>query len=246
MSPLRSISLCALALALAACGRDEPEAPAPTTQAVDEPSAPEPAQPVALLPSGHDVFGMALPSGVQIEDEREGIRHYRTSWTWNELMSFFDRNLEGAWTLTRFDRGARLVADDGSERAIYLYRETMREPWLLSYFESRDQTGIGGRETFATPRDNPNWSASIEARFGDERASATIGDGSLVPASAGGGQGGDVSPSSPLFEPGPVNARFHTGDNPRLRDRVGLERAQTPINFVRGIREEKQNPDALF
>lgn len=246
MTRLRPISLCALALALAACSRDEPAATPPPPEAVDEPAAPAPAQPEALLPSGHDVFGMALPSGVQIEDEREGIRHYRTSSSWNELMSFFDLNLEGAWTLTRFDRGARLVADDGSERAIYLYRETMREPWLLSYFETREQTGIGGRETFATPRDNPNWADSIEARFGDERATASIGDGSLVPASARGGGGGDVPPDSPLFEPGPVNARFHTGDNPRLRDRVGLERAQTPINFVRGIREEKQNPDALF
>lgn len=219
----------------------------PEAEPSEAPAPAEPAQPETVLPAGHDVFDMALPSGVTIEDEREGIRHYRTEQSWLEIMRFFDVHLEGAWTLTRFDRGARLTADDGSERAIYLYRETTREPWLLSYFESRDRVGIGGEETFATPRDNPNWADSIEARFGNERGAASIGDGSLVPASAdGAGGAGGGAADGMLAEPGPVNVRFHTGGNPRLRDRVGLERAQTPINFVRGIREEKQNPDALF
>lgn len=247
------VGIAALAL-VAACSRPEPESPAET----GEGSAAAPvAEPVddALRAASEQVFGLPAPATVELEEARESLRHFRIRAPFDDILEFYRRQLPDA-EVTRYERGAKVELADG--RSVYIYRELGERDYLLTYFDGTQaaspEAGAAANSSAASER------SALDEGFGSPAGDPANPGTGTAPANAPAGDAADPAAAPNVVdadpwarepalpgrdEPPPLGFRvINRQMHPRVHAAQPTE--PRPIDFVRGVREPRRNPDAQF
>jgi hypothetical protein len=244
MTRTTHIAAIAVVTALAGCspGDEQVAAPAPEASGAVEPSA-APA-PDGLGRAGEDVFGLAAPAGVELEEARDSLRHYRINAPFDDILAFYRTQVPDG-QLTRYERGAKIETPDG--RSVYIYRELGESDYLLTYFDGT-QPAVGDPANSAVDGAVAPERAMLDQGFGaPTEDGATAGNpGSQTPPTAAESDPWATEPALPGRD-GPASLGFRVINrnvHPRLRDDQATQ--PRPIDFVRGVHEPRRNPDAQF
>lgn len=246
------------------------EAPAPTAPPASEPVATAPAvqapraQPLRadgtpleeLERASTDAFGLPVPRGTTLIESVDGARHFRTRASLDQIIGFFDANTPGGVTVEHFERGARLVPRDAEGRAVFAYYDQTPAVFTLSYLDTEGRFARRG----ASSADGAGAAADSGQGSSGASASATAGEGDrIVPSTPPASHrssaaeqaqflreqmGSEVSSDDPAARmPAPVSSPVVGGGY--SEDTAGRS-YRPPLRFVRGVREPRQNPDAMF
>lgn len=275
MSRASAILACALLSSAAGCRPSDStpanDAPQPETQSAPQEAAatareelsPSPvrnARPPrpALARASVDIFGLPVPRGVTLEDRLPGIRHVRARASFDELIGFYDLHLPGGITVTEFERGARIVPRDAEGRAIYIYREPSSTLYTVSYLDPSESTpAVTAGEVDAptsaelAPAEqrepaqpvgsaaNANNSASPQADTTAATRTVTR-QAEFLDRELGRPIENDGSARNP---PTPITSSVIRPASERPEE---FRSYRPPLRFVRGVREDRRNPNALF
>lgn len=234
------------AVVLAGCAAPDPDpvevAPEPEAAA---PQAPPPHE--GLYTAWERVFDLPLPAGVTMEAWDTHLQHYRSRADWDDLMAFYDRELEAGYSVLFFERGVRIEPANARGRSVYLYRERHGEGVMLTYVndpiaaaatpaaatpEGERPPSLAEMMAEGVPADQVRQTVTPPTRTYTELLEERFGDPTAAP-------GGGEAPN-----PEPIGVRLDNERRPESFRRP--DGSQRPITFVRGVREERRNPDALF
>lgn len=202
-----------------------PEVTAPAEASV----TPAPAAQEPGLRRTLDAYGLPVPEGAQLKEELTGALHYGIDADYEQLMAFFDRELEADFTVTRYTHGVKIEPVRANGRSIYLYRERGQRGWLLTYFESdqrpaavaQTDSGAAVAEAIAAPEET----LLLQSQVGE------VVEGSSAEAPLPGGRLRRTEP------------RVH----PRVRALLQQRPAEPPpLNFSRGVAAPRQSSNAMF
>jgi hypothetical protein len=215
-----------------------------------------------------DIFGLPVPRGVTLEDRMPGVRHLRARATYDELIAFYDLNIPGGVTVEEFERGARLVPRDAEGRAIFIYREPSSTLYTLSYIDPSEEVATAplGDATAAADNSAPpaNTAASAQpatatgngaqqpaaigqpvAQSNAQPAASAASRAATTQADAIQRQLGDAveNDGSARMPPAPITTPVVRPESERPE---AFRSYRPPLRFVRGVREERRNPNAQF
>lgn len=228
---------------LAGCRGDAP--------VVDEEPMPMVAPDVVVTPQHEGlytayerVFDLPLPAGVTMEAWDVHLQHYRSRAEWGELMAFYERELRGEYGLEFFERGARLVPSDAQGRAIYLYRERHGEGVILTYAQDPLAAAASPRPAVAPGGRPPSLAQMIADGVPADQIRQTVTPPARTYTELLESRFGAARADDGTAEPDPLGVRLQNERRPASFRRP--DGSAAPITFVRGVREERRNPDALF
>jgi len=225
---LRRVIVGALSTLCLQCHSGE-SAPSQATAPAEASVAPAPAAEEPGLRRTLDAYGLPVPEGAQLKEELTGALHYGIDAEYDQLMAFFDRELEAGFAVTRYTHGVKIEPVRANGRSIYLYRERGQPGWLLTYFESdrRPETVAqpGSGAARVEPTAVPEEPLRLHSQVGE------VVEGSTAEAPLPGGRLRRTEP------------RVH----PRVRALLQQRAAEPPpLNFSRGVPVPRQNSNAMF
>ncbi len=222
----------------------------------------------ALLAAGDQVFELALPQGALPDGSAGGARHFRIDAEFDDLLAFYADELPEGYRLTRYERGARFESPENGGRSVYLYRER-GSGWLITYFDAGADPSLAAADS----AEGGQSVAGAQAGTVGADPGSTNNAGQEQTAAGAGGTDTTASPQPRSLPRTPAElddrvGEVYQGDPdayvprpgaapevvPRVHPRVeGLIRSgvvgtgnRRPLNFSRGVRESRQNSDAMF
>ena len=231
------------ALALVGC-RTAPDATEVEPEAPVAVPAPEAPVHEGLYTAWERVFDLPLPAGVTMEAWDVHMQHYRSQADWDELLAFYDRELAAGYGLVFYERGVRLEPPAANGRAIYLYRERHGEGVMLTYVHDPVLAAAAPTAAVADGERPPTLAEMIAEGVPADQVRQTVVPPvrtytELLEDRFGAPMGSAEAPM-----PEPIGVRLSNERRPDSFRRP--DGSRRPITFVRGVREDRRNPDALF